>query len=57
MPKIRRSLLPPALLRHLLDRIQSRQISAGQLAVLADWMDGEPEVPARQWFGSSAFPA
>jgi hypothetical protein len=46
MPKIRRAQLPPALLRHLLDRIQSRQISADQLALLADWMDEEPEVPA-----------
>jgi hypothetical protein len=50
VPKVRRAQLPPALLRHLLDRIQSRQISADQLALLADWLDEESEVPAQMWF-------
>ena len=45
MPKIRRRSLPPALLRHLLDRIRSREISASQLGLFADWLDTEPEVP------------
>ncbi len=31
MPKIRRQNIPPALLQHLLDRIQQRRISADQL--------------------------
>jgi hypothetical protein len=45
MPKIRRRSLPPALLRHLLDRIRSREISASQLGLFADWLDTEPAVP------------
>lgn len=50
MPKIRRHDLPPALLNHLLDRIRSREISAEQLGLLADWLDAEPEVPEAEWF-------
>ena len=50
MPKIRRRNLPPRLLNHLLDRIQSRQISVEQLGLLAEWLDGEPEVPESKWF-------
>jgi hypothetical protein len=48
MPKIRRQNLPPALLQHLLDRIQQREISASQLGLLAIWLDQNPEVPAGQ---------
>src|SRR5205085_7710613 len=54
-PKIRRRSLPPALLRHLLDRIRSREISASQLGLFADWLDTEPEVPNEKWF--KRFPA
>ncbi len=50
MPKIRRHHLPPALLDHLLDRIRSREISAKQLGLLADWLDTEPGVPNEKWF-------
>jgi hypothetical protein len=50
MPKIRRQNLPPILFQHLLDRIQQRKISADQLGLLAKWLDGQPEVPAGQWF-------
>ena len=50
MPKIRRRNLPPALLNHLLDRIQKRQISAEQLGLLADWLDTNPEVTEGKWF-------
>lgn len=50
MPKIRRHNLPPALLGHLLDRIRSREISAEQLGLLADWLDTEPDVPEGKWF-------
>jgi ribosomal protein S18 acetylase RimI-like enzyme len=48
MPKIRRQNLPPALLDHLLDRIRSREISADQLGLFADWLDSEPEVPSER---------
>jgi hypothetical protein len=50
MPKIRRENIPPALFQHLLDRIQSRKISANQLVLLARWLDTEPEVPAGPWY-------
>jgi hypothetical protein len=55
MPKIRRQNLPPALLHHLLDRIRSREISADQLGLFAEWLDTEPEVPDEKWF--KRFPA
>jgi len=55
MPKIRRQHLPPALLDHLLDRIRSREISADQLGLFAEWLDSEPEVPNQRWF--KRFPA
>jgi hypothetical protein len=50
MPKIRRQNLPSALLNHLLERIRSREISAKQLELFADWLDTEPEVPNDKWF-------
>jgi hypothetical protein len=50
VPKVRRQNIPPALFQHLLDRIQSRRIPASQLALLARWLDTEPEVPEGQWF-------
>jgi hypothetical protein len=50
VPRIRRHGLPPRLLDHLLDRIISRNISADQLGLLADWLYTEPEVPAGKWF-------
>ena len=52
MPKIRRRNLPPALLQHLLDRIQAREISPEQLGEFAHWLDTEPEVPVGRWFKS-----
>ena len=45
MPRVRRQNVPPALLQHLLDRVQSRKIPASQLELLAKWLDREPEVP------------
>jgi ribosomal protein S18 acetylase RimI-like enzyme len=50
MPQVRRQDLPPALLRHLLDRIQQRQVDARQLELLAAWLDSEPEVPEGAWY-------
>ena len=50
MPKVRRRNLPPALLQHLLDRIQQRHISAEQLGRMAEWLDIEPEVSGGKWF-------
>ena len=50
MPKVRRQNLPPALLQHLLVRIQQRQIPASELGLLATWLDTQPEVPTGRWF-------
>ena len=50
MPKVRREGLPPALLRHLLQRIRERDVRADQLTLLAAWLDTGPVVPAEQWF-------
>jgi len=50
LPSVRRNDIPPALFRHLLDRIQERRIDASQLELLAKWLDGEPEVPEGPWY-------
>ena len=50
MPKVRRRNVPRAVFDHLLERVQQREIPAEQLGLLAQWLDTEPEVPARQWF-------
>ena len=50
MPNVRRPNLPPALFQHLLERIQSRKIPATQLALLATWLDTEPDVPEGAWY-------
>lgn len=50
MPRIRRSNLPRPLYAHLLERIASRNISADQLTLLADWLATQPEVPEGKWF-------
>jgi hypothetical protein len=50
MPRIRRRGFPPALLDHLLDRVQSREISPEQLGEFAHWLDTTPEVPSEKWF-------
>jgi hypothetical protein len=50
MAQVRRKDLPPALFRHLLDRIQQRQVDARQLELLVAWLDSEPEVPDGAWY-------
>jgi len=50
VPRVRRQNVPPALLQHLLGRVQSRKIPASQLELLAKWLDREPEVPEGQWY-------
>jgi hypothetical protein len=47
--------LPRAVFRHFLDRIQTREIPADQLGLLADWLDTKPVVPVGRWF--KRFPA
>lgn len=50
MPRVLRKDVPPLLFQHLLDRIHERRIDAKQLESLADWLDGEPEVPEGLWY-------
>ncbi|HEY7837069.1 MAG TPA: hypothetical protein VIC54_00565 [Terriglobales bacterium] len=50
MPRIRRQRIPPALFRHLLDRVQSRAVGSDQLRLLSQWLDTEPEVPEGPWY-------
>ena len=50
MPQIRRANLPRALFEHLLDRVEQREISVQQLALLSDWLATGPEVPDCRWF-------
>jgi hypothetical protein len=50
MPKVRREGVPFALLRHLRDRVKTREISSDQLELLARWLDKNPEVPSGRWF-------
>lgn len=50
MPRVRRQNVPPALFQHLLDRIQDRKIPGSQLALLAKWLDEEPEVAEGLWY-------
>lgn len=50
MPKVRRAALPVALLRHLNARVRQREIAGTQLLLLAQWLDGDPEVPPGKWF-------
>jgi hypothetical protein len=45
MPHVQRSNLPRPLFEHLLERIKSRNVSADQLGLLAEWLDTRPEVP------------
>lgn len=50
MPKVRRRELPQRLLAHLLARMRQRHISAGQIVLLARWLDAGPDVPEGRWF-------
>lgn len=50
MPKVKRKDVPPALLAHLLLRIQERSISADALKSFAAWLDTNPEVPVEEWY-------
>ena len=38
------------MLDHLGARVLEREIGADQLALLAHWLNGEPEVPVGPWF-------
>lgn len=50
MPKIRRKHFPPALLQHLVNRVDKREIPLDQLVLFINWIDLDPEVPEGKWF-------
>ncbi len=50
MPKIQWINLPPALQRHLFDRLEERQITADDLYKLKSWRESEPEAPDGPWY-------
>jgi hypothetical protein len=50
MPKVLRRNLPRQLYEHLLERVQQRQISGSQLALMVEWLDAQPDVPNGKWF-------
>ena len=50
MPKVLRRNLPRQLYEHLLERVQQRQISGSQLALMVEWLDTQPDVPNGKWF-------
>jgi len=50
MPNVRRAGVPRPVFDHLLQRVHDREITSAQLALLADWLDTEPEVPTGRWF-------
>lgn len=56
---------PPALQRHLLERLRDRSLSVADLDLLRQWLKTAPTVPAGRWYkdfgsfklcGEGAFP-
>ena len=50
MPRVLRRNLPRRLYAHLLERVQQRNISGEELAMMVAWLDTQPEVPRGKWF-------
>ena len=50
MPKIRFSDLPRGVWRHVLDRVEQRQISLNDLQRLQAWVKSEPFAPDGDWY-------
>lgn len=50
MPRVLQHNLPPAVLRHLIARINDREIAVADLQHLNDWLNTHPEVPHGRWF-------
>lgn len=50
MPKIQWINLPPALQRHLFDRLEERRITADDLYKLKSRCESEPEAPDGPWY-------
>ena len=50
MPKIRFSDLPQGLWRHLLERVQEREVTLADLGRLQEWVKSEPLAPEGGWY-------
>ena len=50
MAKIQWTNLPPALRRHLFDRLEDRKITVEDLYQLKLWRESEPEAPDGLWY-------
>ena len=51
MPRIEKwANLPPAVRRHLIDRLRDRAIGIPDLNRLRLWIDSNPEVPEGDWY-------
>ena len=50
MPKIRFSELPQVLWQHLLERVQERDITLGDVQRLQGWVKSEPVAPDGGWY-------
>lgn len=51
MPKVLHwANMPVAVRKHLAQRLLDRDISLDDLAILRNWIDSNPEVPAGEWF-------
>jgi hypothetical protein len=50
LPKIQFSDLPRSVWRHLLERVNQRQITMNDLLRLQEWVKSQPEAPAGDWY-------
>jgi hypothetical protein len=50
LPKIRFSDLPHGLWKHLLERVQEREITLADLGRLQEWVKSEPFAPDGDWY-------
>jgi hypothetical protein len=50
MPRIRRERLPQAVMDHLVERANQRQIRVKEIGDLLRWLDTNPTVPQGKWF-------
>jgi hypothetical protein len=50
LPKIRFSNLLRTVWRHILDRVQQRQIPLRDLEILQDWVRSQPDAPDGGWY-------
>ena len=50
MPKIRFSDLPHGVWKHLLERVQEREITLSDLGRLQEWVKSDPFAPDGDWY-------